>query len=53
VPQSECATFVLDTLPLLFRQIAKLAALTFMRITEIRRLRREDMRLGDGLVELP
>jgi integrase len=44
---------VLDVLPLPFRHVAKLAALTLMRLSEIRRLRREQVRLADGLVVLP
>jgi integrase len=44
---------VLDVLPLPFRHIAKLAALTLMRLSEIRRLRREHLRLADGIVVLP
>jgi integrase len=44
---------VLDTLPLPFRHIAKLAALTLMRLSEIRRLRIDQVRLADGIVELP
>jgi integrase len=44
---------VLDVLPLPFRHIAKLAALTLMRLSEIRTLRREHVRLAEGVVVLP
>jgi integrase len=36
-----------------FREIAKLAALTLMRLSEIRLLRRESVRLEQGVVMLP
>jgi integrase len=36
-----------------FREIAKLAALTLMRLSEIRLLRREDVHLEQGVVMLP
>ena len=36
-----------------FRQIARLAALTLMRLSEIRLLRRDDVHLGQGVVLLP
>ena len=44
---------LLDTMRPPFRQIAKLAALTLMRLSEVRRLRREQVRLGDGVILLP
>ncbi len=44
---------LLDTMRPPFRQIAKLAALTLMRLSEIRRLRREQVRLGEGVIQLP
>jgi integrase len=44
---------ILDTMRSPFREIAKLAALTLMRLSEIRRLRREQIRLGDGVILLP
>ena len=44
---------LLDTMRPPFRQIAKIAALTLMRLSEIRRLRREQVRLGDGVILLP
>jgi integrase len=44
---------VLDTMRSPFRQIAKLAALTLMRLSEIRLLRREMVRLEQGVVMLP
>lgn len=36
-----------------FRQMAKLAALTLMRLSEIRRLRREYVHLEQGMITLP
>jgi integrase len=36
-----------------FRQIARLAALTLMRLTELRSLRRDDVHLEQGVVLLP
>ena len=36
-----------------YREIAKLAALTLMRLSEIRLLRREDVRLEQGVILLP
>lgn len=36
-----------------FREMAKLAALTLMRQGEIRRLRREDVHLEQGVILLP
>jgi integrase len=44
---------VLETMPSPFREIAKLAALTLMRQGEIRTLRREMVRLEQGVVLLP
>jgi len=44
---------VLDMMPVPFRHIVKLAALTLMRLSEIGRLRREQVRLADGLLLLP
>jgi integrase len=40
-------------MPSPFREIPKLAALTLMRMSEIRLLRREDMRLEQGVILLP
>ena len=44
---------VLDTMRSPFREIAKVAALTLMRMTEIRLLRREDVHLEQGVIMLP
>jgi integrase len=44
---------VLDGMPAPFREIAQLAALTLMRMTEIRLLRREDVHLEQGVILLP
>lgn len=44
---------VLDAMPSPFREIAKLAALTLMRMTEIRLLRRADVHLEQGAILLP
>jgi integrase len=44
---------VLDTMPSPFQDIAKLAALTLMRLSEIRLLRREMVHLEQGVVLLP
>jgi integrase len=44
---------VLETMASPFREIAKLAALTLMRMTEIRTLRREYVHLEQGVVLLP
>ena len=44
---------VLETMPSPFREIAKLAALTLMRLSEILRLRREMVRLEQGVLLLP
>src|SRR5262249_54092459 len=44
---------VLDTMPSPFREIAKLAAMTLMRLSEIRLLRREMVHVEQGVVLLP
>jgi integrase len=44
---------VLETMAPPFREAAKLAALTLMRMTEIRTLRRESVHLEQGVVLLP
>jgi len=44
---------VLETMRSPFREIAKLAALTLMRLSEIRTLRREHVHLEQGVVMLP
>jgi integrase len=44
---------VLEPMASPFREIAKLAALTLMRMTEIRLLRREDVHLEQGVILLP
>ena len=44
---------MLETMPSPFREIAKLAALTLMRLTELRTLRREMVHLEQGVVLLP
>ena len=44
---------VLEPMPSPFREIAKLAALTLMRLSEIRLLRRESVHLEQGVVLLP
>jgi len=44
---------VLESMRSPFREIAKLAALTLMRLSEIRLLRREDLHLEQGVVLLP
>jgi integrase len=44
---------VLDTMPSPFREIANLAALTLMRLSELRLLRREMVHLAQGVVLLP
>jgi integrase len=44
---------ILETMPSPFREIAKLAALTLMRMTEIRTLRREFVHLAQAVVMLP
>ena len=43
---------VLEAMPSPFREIARLAALTLMRMTEIRMLRREDVHLEQGVILL-
>jgi integrase len=44
---------VLEPMRSPFREIAKLAALTLMRLSEIRTLRRQDVHLEQGVVMLP
>jgi len=44
---------VLEAMPAPFREIAKLAALTLMRMSEIRLLQRADVHLEQGVVLLP
>jgi integrase len=44
---------VLESMRSPFREIARLAALTLMRLSEIRLLRREDVHLEQGVVMLP
>jgi hypothetical protein len=44
---------VLETMPSPFREIAKLAALTLMRLSEIRLLRHDMVHLEQGVVLLP
>jgi integrase len=44
---------VLETMPSPFRKIAKLAALTLMRLSEIRTMRRDMVHLEQGVVLLP
>lgn len=44
---------VLEPMPSPFREMAKLAALTLMRLSEIRLLRREYVHLAQGVVLLP
>ncbi len=44
---------VLEPMPSPFREMAKLAALTLMRLSEIRLLRREHVHLEQGVVLLP
>lgn len=50
-PEEEVLVF--ETMPSPVREIAKLAALTLMRLSEIRLLRREDVHLEQGVVLLP
>ncbi len=50
-PEEEALIFV--GMPSPFREIAKLAALTLMRLSEIRLLRRENVHLEQGIVLLP
>jgi integrase len=49
----EEALLVLETMRSPFREIARLAALTLMRLSEIRLLRREHVHLEQGVVMLP
>ena len=44
---------VLEPMPSPFREIAKLAALTLLRLSEIRTLRRQDVHLDQGVILLP
>jgi integrase len=50
-PDDESRLFV--ALPPPFRQIARLAVLTLMRLSEVRFLRRDDVHLNQGVVLLP
>ena len=50
-PEEELLVLGAMTSP--FREIAQLAALTLMRMTELRRLRREDVHLEQGVILLP
>lgn len=50
-PEEEILVF--DAMPSPCREIAQLAALTLMRLSEIRTLRREQVRLEQGVIELP
>jgi integrase len=50
-PEEELLIF--DTLPAPFGDLARLAALTLMRLTELRTLRREMVHLDQGVVMLP
>jgi integrase len=50
-PQQEATVFLSLKAP--FRQMAQLAALTLMRLTEIRTLRREYVHLEQGIIQLP
>jgi integrase len=50
-PEEELLVF--ETMAPPFREIAKLAALTLMRLSEIRTLRRQDVHLEQGVVMLP
>jgi integrase len=51
--RAEEELLVLEPMPPPFREIAKLAALTLMRQGEVRRLRREDVHLEQGVILLP
>src|SRR5439155_15910684 len=51
LPEEEI--LVMETMPSPFREIAKLAALTLMRLSEIRLLRREMIHPEQGIVLLP
>ena len=44
---------MLEPMPSPFREIAKLAALTLMRLSELRLLRREMVHLEQGIILLP
>ncbi len=50
-PEDELVVFA--TMPAPFGDMARLAAVTMMRLTEIRTLRREQVDLGQGVVTLP
>jgi integrase len=50
-PEEELILF--DLMPSPVREIARLAALTLMRLTEIRELKREYVHLSQGVVQLP
>jgi len=50
-PEEEAVVFATMSSP--FREIARLAALTLMRLQEVNRLRREQVDLGQGVVLLP
>jgi len=51
--QPEEELLVIETMTSPFREVAKLASLTLMRLSEIRMLRREMVHLGQGVVLLP
>lgn len=44
---------VMSSLPSPFREIAQLAALTLMRLTEVRQLRKDKVSLAQGVIVLP
>jgi integrase len=50
-PEEEILVF--DAMPSPCREISQLAALTLMRLSEIRTLRRDQVRLEQGVLELP
>jgi integrase len=50
-PEEELLVF--ETMRSPFRELAQLAALTLMRLSEIRTLRREDLHLEQGVILLP
>lgn len=50
-PEEEILLF--EMMPSPFKEIAKLAALTLMRLSEARNLRREEVRLEQGVIMLP
>ena len=50
-PEEEILVF--DAMPAPCREMAQLAALTLMRLSEVRTLRRSQVRLEQGVVELP